>query len=258
MNTVKSIIMLCGAINFGQLASTMLHEFGHAVVSWATGGTVYRIVLNHYDLSYASCTAQEGPAEGMMLLGGAAFAVIVGLLLVGLGLEIRSPYLLPFTITGLLALFVNGVYYLGWRDPESNGDPARLIHDYGWPDWSITLLALFFLLMALVSLPRIAPLLGISPGDSIWKRWLVLLGGCLPYLVGILSYYDLLDLGHGLLPLLVWAGAGLVLWIVAGFSCLGQDKEAPVARFGVAPLIYSLGMGILPFLVPMEYVFTPF
>lgn len=256
MDTIKSIIMFCGAISFGSLASTVLHELGHAVLCWAFGGTVERMVLNRYDMSYVQINMQSGPADMVMLLGGATIAVLIGLLMVGVGLEIRSPYQLPFTIAGMFAFGVNGIYYMGWRDIDSGGDPAQLLYFHDFPGWLLTLIALFFLLMLLLALPRMAPLLGIAPNTSIGKRWLVLLGGSLPFLVGWSLYHGWFDfITFGLLPLALWIGVALALWIIAWLSTLVQDKEAPVAHFGVLPLLYSLGMGILPFIIPMEYVF---
>lgn len=127
---VASLLPLCW------VAMQVIHESGHVITAWATGGTVKAVAL--HPLAISRTDVSPNPRPLAVVWGGPVFgsAAPVAFWLFAAFARRRSAYLWRF-FAGF-CLIANGVY-LGYGVIEPVGDAAELVR-LGTPPW---LLAVF-------------------------------------------------------------------------------------------------------------------
>src|SRR5690606_19206569 len=129
------LLLITSLITLSWLAMQIVHEAGHVLGAWATGGTVTAVVLHPLTISRTDVESSQSPlavvwagplvGTGLPLIGSFAAA----------GVEARSSYLWRF-FAGF-CLVANGVY-IGSGVLLPVGDAADLVR-LGATPWSLGL-----------------------------------------------------------------------------------------------------------------------
>ena len=131
-------LLIVSTLLFSWLAMQAVHEFGHVLHAWLSGGTVVRVVLHPLDISRTDVFPNPHPQ--FVAWGGAVWGCLVPLLALVLArlARWRASYLLSF-FAGF-CLIANGVYLgVGWIDGV--GDAGDLLR-HGSPTWSLVFFGL--------------------------------------------------------------------------------------------------------------------
>jgi hypothetical protein len=219
---LKSILLLFGCFVFGFNASKVLHELGHVIAYWTTGGTVEYIII--HPLSWSHCipgSVSEYP--NFTIWGGVVFGTIIGLMLVALVWRWRGPYVMLSFMTGVVACLHNGFYLIFSCLAESRGDAMSLI--YGGTSKAVVIAAgLLIFGIGLILAGMCLRLIGIRSSDGVKSRILVLGGGLLPYLFATLLYQGLYNAEE----LRMWVTKGvsiiILLFLLAILSAIVQRR----------------------------------
>lgn len=212
-NSFKSILLLFGSTAIGYNVAAVLHELGHAIAMWVTGGQVERITLNPFSWSYTYYASTPTHPIFTSLAGVILGTVFAVLLLVMAGLLRNQYLLLLLVITNVVAGAQNGLYTLVDSLVLGGGDATNLI-ELGVSKFVMigigTLLVGSSILLAILTLRFVS----FQPNDSLSKRVLILETGVLPYLMGIVVYQAICNTEEiGLFSGYAFAGAVLILVI---------------------------------------------
>lgn len=236
-NVIKLILLLFGFVTIGMSVAIKLHELGHAVAMWVTGGQVERITINPFSWSYtyyASAPLFPIVTSWAGVVMGTVFAVL--LLLIS-GLLNNQYLLLLLMITNVVAAAQNGLYLLIDSLLLIGGDATHLI---ALGVSKIVLIGVgTFLVGSSVLLAVFAfRLVGFQPNDSLLKRTLILEAGVLPFFVATVVYQVIFNVEEILLfSGSVFAAAALVL-IVAVLSRISPRRRPDIN------VLDSIGWGL--------------
>lgn len=141
MNRSFQIVLITSFIAFSWLAFMVVHEFGHALTAWLTGGSVDRVVLHPLQISWTSLA--KNPHPQLVGWGGAIWGSMLpaALFLLAARLHVHGLYLFRF-FAGF-CLIANGLY-LFVDSFGGGGDGGTLIRQ-GAPQWTL----LFFGLLTI-------------------------------------------------------------------------------------------------------------
>lgn len=120
---VKRALLLLGSYDIAYNTSTFLHELGHAVAAWLSGGQVFGITLHPFSWSY-SYAVSLNPV--FLTAGGVLFSSLAGVLIFVCLVRWPKPYLLPLLLIGPITLINNGDYLLVDYLIKSGGDACSL------------------------------------------------------------------------------------------------------------------------------------
>ncbi len=175
------VLLLLGSFVFAFCLGEAVHELGHFLVHRAYGVEV-GIRLDPFGGSRI-LHGSSAPAEiwGITSVAGPLLNLLAGLTLSSLLWRLRRPALLPVLLWGPLALVQEGVTFsLGLLTP---GGDAQLIVDWGVPALLLLSLGILFLASGVALLCGLLPLVGLSPTDSFGRRFGLLTGGMVSFLV---------------------------------------------------------------------------
>lgn len=115
------------------LGMQQVHESGHVLTAWWTGGAVERVVLN--PVSFSRTDLVSNPSPLAVAWGGPVFGVLFPLAVWGLAekLRVSSAFLLRF-FAGF-CLIANGAY-LGFGAWDRIGDCGELLR-HGAENWQL-------------------------------------------------------------------------------------------------------------------------
>lgn len=123
-DAVKRGLLLLGSFAIAYNASEFLHELGHAIAAWMTGGWVSTIVVHPFNWSY--CQAFS-PKHLFFTAAGSVFSSVAGVLIFLSLIRWPTPRLLPLLLIGPITLINNGDYLLIDLIVQSDGDACRLV-----------------------------------------------------------------------------------------------------------------------------------
>lgn len=201
---LKSTLLLLWSFVFGCNASTVLHELGHAIAYWTTGGTVEGIIIHPFSWSYC-IPGSISDYPSFTTWGGVVFGTLMGLLLVMAVWRWRGPYVILVIMTGVVSCIHNGGYLIYDCLTTSDGDATILI-SYGTSKLLIIAVGLFMMGIGVILAGICPALIGIGPNDGVKLRILVFSGGILPYTF-VQFIYDLLYNKEEL-------GQWLIYWVI--------------------------------------------
>jgi len=115
-----------------------VHEFGHVVAAWLTGGTVASVVLHPLRISWTSLS--ENPHPQIVAWGGPGLGVAIPLLFCVLGKYLRLPLNFLVRFFAGFCVVANGLYLIV-DSFGRDGDGGTLIRN-GAPPWSLILFGL--------------------------------------------------------------------------------------------------------------------
>jgi hypothetical protein len=155
----RDVLIVCTLLLswFGMMA---VHELGHVLGAWITGGRVARVVL--HPLTISRTDLAENPQPLLVTWAGPSFGVMLPLLAWGVAQGGRLPgwYLLRF-FAGF-CLIANGAY-LAVGSIDRVGDAGDLLR-HGAPVWQLWLFGLVCMPLGLLLWHRLGPHFGLGPG----------------------------------------------------------------------------------------------
>jgi hypothetical protein len=135
MERVHQVVLIISTLMLSWLGMMVVHEFGHVLGAWMTGGTVTRVVLHPLAISRTDVSPNQQPL--FVVWAGPVLGVILPLAGWGLAAWIRLPgsYLLRF-FAGF-CLIANGAY-IGVGEFDRVGDAGELLR-HGAAPWDLWL-----------------------------------------------------------------------------------------------------------------------
>jgi hypothetical protein len=133
MNRLHQYLLICSLLPLSWLAMMAVHEFGHVLGAWFSGGTVAKVVL--HPLTISRTDLSQNPHPLVVTWAGPLGGVLLPLLALGGARAGRVPgrYLLRF-FAGF-CLIANGAY-LGVGSFDRVGDAGDLLR-HGADRWQL-------------------------------------------------------------------------------------------------------------------------
>jgi len=222
----KPSLLLLGSFAIGYNAAHAIHELGHAIAVWFSGGSITGLALHPFSLSKIHYSITETVT---IVLAGALFASLVGLLMLALIWRQRSAWAVPIVVTVLCTFIVNAVYF-GVDGMLLVGGDATVLIKRGVSQPVVVGVGILLLVVGTVIAMLLLPRLGIGQQNGFGARIFVLWTGIGSYLLAIFIYHLLFKPRE----ILLWgtfAGVGLVLIsVLAVVSPLIESRCAWIRR----------------------------
>lgn len=135
---VFQAILIGSTLGFSWLAMMAVHEFGHVLHLWFSGGKVARVVL--HPLEFSRTDAVHNPQPLFVAWGGAVGGCIVPLAMWGGARIAAKPYAWVAKFFAGFCLIANGVYLAGGSFIDA-GDAGDLLR-HGAAQWHLLLFGL--------------------------------------------------------------------------------------------------------------------
>src|SRR5262249_53727266 len=108
MNQLFQAMLIVFSVAFSWLAMMIVHEFGHVLHAWFSGGTVSRVFL--HPLTFSRTELSDNPHPLFVAWGGALWGCIIPLLLLALGWLVKWWYSYLLAFFAGFCLIANGSY----------------------------------------------------------------------------------------------------------------------------------------------------
>jgi hypothetical protein len=187
----RQAIFVFGSLCFSIVASTILHESGHALATLLTGGKISSLVINPLGWSYVVYESSILPQPLFTAWGGILFSTIASIILLWIALQFQNPYWVFIGFVGIFILLSNGMNFMMGLI-YSTGDPA-LLYEYGVPIWIILLVGCLSAFGGVLLAILFQPFIGITPGDSFLRRLFILGSGIIFYRLLVTIYATTLN-----------------------------------------------------------------
>jgi Peptidase M50B-like len=135
MQRFYQILLIVSFIAFSWLGFMVVHEFGHALTAWLTGGSVAIMVLHPLQISWT--TLSPNPHPQLVAWGGAFWGSLLPAVFLLMARLFRSPGIYLFQFFAGFCLIANGLYLLV-DSFGRGGDGGTLIHG-GASQWELVL-----------------------------------------------------------------------------------------------------------------------
>jgi hypothetical protein len=174
MNRLHQCLLLASVLLLSWLGMMAVHEFGHVVGAWLTGGTVTRVVL--HPLAISRTDVSPNPHPRIVVWMGPLLGCLLPLAAFGLAQAVRLPgaYLLRF-FAGF-CLIANGAY-IGVGSFDRVGDAGDMLR-HGSPTWQLWLFGAVAVPGGLLLWHRLGPHFGLGKAAGRVSRraaWVCLL-----------------------------------------------------------------------------------
>jgi hypothetical protein len=135
MQRCLQILLIVSFIAFSWLAFMVVHEFGHALTAWLTGGSVTLMLLHPLQISWTTVAHSSHPQ--LVAWGGAFWGSLLPVVFLLMARLVRSPGVYLFQFFAGFCLIANGLYLLV-DSFGRGGDGGTLIHN-GASQWELIL-----------------------------------------------------------------------------------------------------------------------
>jgi hypothetical protein len=135
MQRFFQFVLIVSFITFSWLAFMVVHEFGHALAAWLTGGSVALMVLHPLQISWT--TFAPNPHPQLVAWGGVMFGSMLPLALLKVASQARSPGLYLFRFFAGFCLISNGLYL--FVDSFGRGGDGGTLIQHGASQWELLL-----------------------------------------------------------------------------------------------------------------------
>lgn len=254
-NLLKSILLLFGSYVFARYLSTFIHEHGHAIAVWVTGGIVNRIIFTPFSGSCVIHFRTPADCENFVTWSGPLLAVFVGLLLVIIIWRWRRPSLMPVLLTGVAACIHNGFSLIFSCLSETSGDANNLVTFGGTPKAVVLAVGFPMFLIGVFLFIKYLPMFGLQSRDGFKRRILVIGPGLFPYLIATLIYnwqYNVKEFGLWAVKLTISAFLILLLTALSGVLQrrfrLFRDIETKVCTWTAVVIANASALVVIVFL----------
>ena len=180
--SLKSIVLIFGAVGFSFNVGNVIHEFGHAVADWISGIPFSKIHIIIHPFFSPHMNIEGGIPDSMIGWPDAAGPlanVVFGLIIFGLLWKKRNPFIFPLLFWGPLACIQEGIGQI-MTTSDFGSDAARMIAA-GFPELLLVAISIVLILIGIFLFGLIFPLGGISTNTSVFKRLGIIAGGMIPY-----------------------------------------------------------------------------
>jgi hypothetical protein len=166
---IEQIVLLVTFLPFCWLAFMAVHELGHVVVGWLSGGKVTKVII--HPLAISRTDVAPNPFPLAVAWGGPLIGVLLPLLIWGILCRFRLPghYLARF-FAGF-CLVANGAY-IGVGAFSGIGDAGDLLR-HGSPTWLLWLFGLLSVVAGFLLWNGLGPRFGLGPAQGRVDRWAV-------------------------------------------------------------------------------------
>ena len=175
MQRFLQLALILSFIAFSWLAFMVVHEFGHALTAWITGGAVALMILHPMQISWTSFT--RNPHPQLVAWGGAVWGVLLPPLFLMAARVLRSPGLCLFRFFAGFCLIANGLY-LVVDSFDRGGDGGTLIRS-GAAQWELLLFGACTVPIGFWLWHGLGPHFGLGAAHGRVDRGAVLVSGCL-------------------------------------------------------------------------------
>ena len=234
---IKQSLLFFGSFVFGHTAQRAIHELGHAVATWITGGEVYGIELHPFLPGRCSHSATAYP--GLTTWGGVGLSMLIGASLVALLWKRRGPRLAPVFALGVFSLIGSGSYFvvgLFFRF----GDPWYLVDHLGASPVLALVPGLFFVCVGVVICSMLlGSVFGIGPSVPAGTKILALNLAVQPLFLATLLYRHITGSGGRLRTVGYMVGALLIVVLVVAVSHLLNRVPGRVPARDAATIRWS-------------------
>jgi hypothetical protein len=135
-----------------------VHELGHVLAAWVSGGTVREVVLHPTTISRTD--VEPNPAPLFVVWAGPIVGVALPLLVFGLARRLRPAWAYLFGFFAGFCLIANGAY-IGLGAIDGIGD-AGVMHRHGTPDWVMAVFGVACCATGLLLWHRASPAFGLG------------------------------------------------------------------------------------------------
>lgn len=139
------LVLICATLLGSWRGMQAVHELGHVLGAWLTGGRVVRVVL--HPLTISRTDLAENPHPLVVAWSGPLFGAVVPLLLWLLAASVRLPVAFVLRFFAGFCLIANGAY-LAAGAVAGIGDAGDLLR-HGTPPWCLWLFGLLTLPLGL-------------------------------------------------------------------------------------------------------------
>lgn len=137
-NRLYRTLLIASFLPVCWLGMMVVHEFGHVLAGWLTGGTVTKVILHPFSISRTDVNPNPSPA--VVVWAGPFIGVLLPLLLWGLFAVWKLPGSWLVRFFAGFCLIANGAY-IGIGSFQGIGD-AGIMLKTGSPVWSLWLFGL--------------------------------------------------------------------------------------------------------------------
>lgn len=141
MDRFFQVMLIASTLLLSWLGMMAVHEFGHALAAWTSGGSVERVYLHPLAFSHTILAANPSPLY--VVWGGPLLGCLIPLLLLVCVRLLAKPYTYLATFFAGFCLIANGGYLLGGIFYGGNTlDDGAVILKLGGAVWQLLLFSL--------------------------------------------------------------------------------------------------------------------
>jgi hypothetical protein len=140
MKRLTQSLLITATLAFSWLAMMAVHEAGHVLHAWASGGAVQRVVL--HPLAISRTDVSPNPHPLFVAWGGAIWGCLIPLAIWGLAHWLARPHAYLARFFAGFCLIANGAY-LAAGSLSPKGDDAGTILRHGGAQWQLIAFGLF-------------------------------------------------------------------------------------------------------------------
>jgi hypothetical protein len=155
---IPQAILIVSTLVGSWLAMQAVHEFGHVLGAWATGGRVERVVLSPLTISRTDLA--ENPRPLLVVWAGPVLGVALPLLAWGLAQLVRLPGAFVFRFFAGFCLIANGLY-IGVGSLDRVGDCGVMLR-HGSEPWQLWLFGVVTVPIGFVLWHGLGPAFGLG------------------------------------------------------------------------------------------------
>jgi hypothetical protein len=135
MNRLDQVVLIFSTVLGSWLGMQAVHEFGHVVGAWLTGGAVARVVLNPLTISRTDLAGNPSPL--MVVWAGPLLGILTPLICWALTAAVRVPGAFVLRFFAGFCLIANGAY-IGIGSFDGIGDCGPMLR-HGTAQWQLWL-----------------------------------------------------------------------------------------------------------------------
>jgi hypothetical protein len=160
-------MLIISTILLSWLAMMVVHEVGHVLHAWMSGGTVAQVTLHPLDFSRTELASNPHPL--FVAWGGAVWGSVIPLLLLLLACRLRWTWWYVGAFFAGFCLITNGAY-IGAGSLMGAGDAGDLLR-HGSPQWLLIVFGLSVFALGLRLWHGLGRHfgLGVSQGQVDWR-----------------------------------------------------------------------------------------
>lgn len=186
MKRSLQIVLIVSTLLASWLGMQCVHELGHVLAAWGSGGSVERVVLTPWSISRTDLSHNPHPL--VVVWGGPLLGTLIPLVMWRIAELVRwsETFLLRF-FTGFCSI-ANGVY-IGYGSFDRIGDAGDMLR-HGSPVWVLWLFGVVTVPTGLLLWNRLGPRFGLgSAGGPIAPRsaWGALVASLLLAALGVFA-----------------------------------------------------------------------